>query len=450
MPHNALLILHEYHEKVGTIRDHVDAIIGCKAANVVKSDCSIADQVNLSKFDIVIFHYSLVVALPSYVSPKLRRNIAAFKGLKILFIQDEYRWIDKTADAIRELGIRVVFSLCNANIVRKVYHHPWCDAVRFEYTLTGFASDELCRLPVPAYSDRRLDVTYRARRLNSWMGYHTIQKWQIADRFLVDSNRFGLKVDISTREQDRLYGSKWIELVSDARAVLGTESGASVCDFTGDIQVKAEAYLQRKPDATYEELKEKFFADVDGKITMNVISPRCFEAAALRTLMIMYPGEYAGILIPSKHYVVLQPDHSNIEDVLAILRSPDKAMAIIDAAYDDIAKSGLWRLSALSAHLDRVINEEMNALAAPRTKLAAITGTPDSFKAARREVERVKRNAAISPMVKLRKFTNNLVLVAADAIDRLPQPLRRTVRPLAAWSYHRTKQLVRSVLPGSN
>ena len=56
---------------------------------------------------------------------------------------------------------------------------------------------------------------------------------------------------------------------------------------------------------------------------MNVISPRCFEAAALRTLMVMYEGEYAGILEAGRHYVELKRDHSNIDEVVSAIRSPD-------------------------------------------------------------------------------------------------------------------------------
>ena len=256
---NALLILHEHHEKVGTIRDHVRAILDCEHVNVVKVDYGIAEYVDFAHLNVVILHYSIVISSSSYVSNRLRDKLASFRGLKILFIQDEHRWIDKTSEAIRDLGIHVVFSVCNPQIVRKVYHHPWCENVRFEYTLTGFVSEDLCRLQVPDYESRPIDVAYRARKLNSWMGYHTIQKWQIAERFLADAGTYDLSVDISTREEDRLYGSAWLDLVTSTKAVLGTESGVSVCDFTGQIQQQSEAYLARHADTSFEELKCRFF-----------------------------------------------------------------------------------------------------------------------------------------------------------------------------------------------
>ncbi|WP_204348808.1 hypothetical protein, partial [Klebsiella pneumoniae] len=49
---------------------------------------------------------------------------------------------------------------------------------------------------------------------------------------------------------------------------------------------------------TYEELRKRFFADFENAIDLNQLSPRVFEAAALQTLLIMYEGQYSGVLKP--------------------------------------------------------------------------------------------------------------------------------------------------------
>ena len=143
------------------------------------------------------------------------------------------------------------------------------------------------------------------------------KKWLIGQRFLDDAERHGLRCDISWREEDRLYGDAWVRFLVSCRAVLGAESGASVCDFTGDIQRRVEAHVRQSPDTSFAELRRLYFATEDGRIRMNPISPRCFEAAAARTLMVLYPGEYGGILRPGEHYVALNKDHSNIDEVVA-------------------------------------------------------------------------------------------------------------------------------------
>src|SRR5690606_11640045 len=149
--------------------------------------------------------------------------------------------------------------------------------------------------------------------------------------------RYGLVCDISYREEDRLYGNAWIKFLSRCKAVLGVESGASVFDFTGDIQRNVERHLARDPTATFETLRDLYFRDAEGKISLAQISPRSFESAALRTLMILYDGEYSGILVPWRHYVPLRKDHSNMDEVVAALRDPVRCREIVDCAYREVA-----------------------------------------------------------------------------------------------------------------
>jgi glycosyl transferase family 1 len=358
---NILILVADSARHIGTIEEHITAFDKYSKSNFVIFDSNIAGQLffDLNLFDVIVFHYSIVISHQNYLSDKFSDRLAKYGGCKILFIQDEYRWIDKTAEAIRELDISVVFSLVAPDTVRKVYHHFWCRDIRFEHTLTGFVSEDLVHRKVPDFENRAVAVAYRARKVSNWIGHHTLQKWQIAEKFMADAKTYGLTVDISTKEEDRIYGPDWIKFISNAQASLGTESGASVCDFTGEIQINVETHLEKFPGATYEELRELYFADAEGQIVMNVISPRCFEAAALRTLMIMYPGDYGGILVPGRHYVVLEKDHSNMDEVVAILRDPQQAGEIIDRAYKEIACNEKWTFRAFIKHFDRVVEDEV-------------------------------------------------------------------------------------------
>ena len=371
--HSVLLITYTNAEYIGTVADHVAGLKAIPNCKVEKVDCASAEYLHLDCFNVIILHYSLVIASDAYISPNFRKNLSEFKGLKIIFIQDEYRWIDATAEAMRDLGIAVVFSVIHPDVVRKVYHHPWFERVQFEYTLTGFVPDHLADVEVPPYADRPIDVGYRARKLRGWFGRHAEQKYLIAERWLADPKTQGLTVDIATDEASRLYGNAWIRFISNCKAVLGTESGASVCDFTGEIQKVVEAHIKRDPAITDDELRQLYFADVDEKITIAAISPRVFEAAALRTLMIMYPGQYSDVLEAGRHYVLLEPDHSNIDEVLEILHSPERAGEIIENAFQEIVKSGKWSHKALAQHVGAVIQARDPAPAkarAPRLRLA--------------------------------------------------------------------------------
>ncbi|WP_204279346.1 hypothetical protein, partial [Enterobacter asburiae] len=61
-------------------------------------------------FDAVVVHYSSFIAVDAYVAPKTRHMLSRFCGFKALFLQDEYRFVERTSAAIRESGIDAVFT----------------------------------------------------------------------------------------------------------------------------------------------------------------------------------------------------------------------------------------------------------------------------------------------------------------------------------------------------
>ena len=54
---------------------------------------------------------------------------------------------------------------------------------------------------------------------------------------------------------------------------------------------------------------------------IQVISLGVLEAVALGTGLILFPGNYSGILRPNEHYLQLQKDFSNLNEVLNTLHS---------------------------------------------------------------------------------------------------------------------------------
>ena len=362
-----LLLCHFYDGVAGTILDHIQAFKShSKNEYFILSNLGdLPEWLSLAQFDGIVFHYSLVAAYDNYISPEGRRRIREFEGFKAAFVQDDYRWIDDTVSALAFMRVHALFPLAGREIIDAVYSPEKLPNVRKETVLAGYVSPNLVRLKVRPYVDREFDVGYRARKLPAWMGSHTLQKWQIAERFRDDARRVGLKVDISFLEADRIYGDRWIDFVTSCRAMLGTESGASVCDFTGEIQRNVEAHLTKDPNADFESLKNLYFPHEDCKIMMNVISPRCFECAALRTLMVLYEGSYSGVLVPWRHYVPLKRDHSNMDEVVRTLRCAEEAQKIVDRAYDEIAKNDEYSFASMVRLVDRVMDEEWSGSLKP-------------------------------------------------------------------------------------
>jgi hypothetical protein len=142
--------------------------------------------------------------------------------------------------------------------------------------------------------------------------------------------------------------------------MLGVESGASVLDFTGEIEKEVDAYQVKHPFATFDEVSAKFLKDHDGKIIMNQISPRCFEAIALKTPLILFEGNYSGILKPGRHYISLQKDFKNIHDVIKLIRDTNYLQHLADTAYQEIALNPEFRYKHFISYFDQIVDNEIN------------------------------------------------------------------------------------------
>ncbi len=366
-----ILLLCDYDPtNAGTVVDSIDAFrMLSRHDYVVRSGRgNLLARVDLSQFDGIFIHYSLVACYDSYLAPESRRRIRTFQGYKAIYIQDEYRFIDNTIAAINYMHIHVLFSVVGPEVIDHIYPPERLPHLRKVTVLTGYVPDTLIGIATPAYHDRTLDVSYRARKLPPYLGEHTLQKWQISDRFAQDAEKYGLKVNLSWREEDRIYGEAWVKFMANSKASLGTESGASVCDFTGAIEARVTQHLRAHPEATFEELRELYFKEEDGRYVINCISPRCFEAAALRTLMIMYPGNYSGAMIPWQHYVPLARDHSNMEEVGAILHDEKRANEIIERAYQHLIASDTYSYRSMMEVIDGTMETCIAAGLAPSPK----------------------------------------------------------------------------------
>jgi hypothetical protein len=333
---------------------------------------------DLDEFDVVVIHYSVVLSSEQYFAHDLRDKLRRFRGLKIGFIQDDYRWVDLATAAARDAGIKVLFTIAPEPAAGQLYDER-LPGVRRVLTLTGYVPDNLRDRPLRPLRERQIDVGYRARDLPFWLGRLSREKAWIGQRFLELAAPYGLRCDIAWREPDRIYGIRWIDFVSSARATLGTGSGASIADFDGSAERAVRAYLRAHPAAPYEEVHEAVLLPYEGNVVVNVISPRVFEAAALKTGLVMFPGDYSGVVSAGEHYIALEKDFSNMDEVVARLRDDSFMEAMTARTYNDVIESGRWSYAAFIAEFDRVVDEEAGTVrgrsSTPRYQLARVERT---------------------------------------------------------------------------
>lgn len=303
----------------------------------------------LERFDAIVIHYSIYLAA-NYLPPEDRLRLGRFKGVKVLSIQDEYRHVFKTIECIREIDFDLLLTCVPAEEIEKVYPARLVRARKIN-VLTGYVSDELFGRKDCPIASRPLDLGYRARQLPAWYGQLAREKWTIVDE-LKARLPANLKVDLSYREEERIYGDSWFDFIQSCRAVVGVESGANVFDFANVIQPQAD-HLQYLLNCEAGEVAKRVTDGVDGQVLLNQISPRCFEAAALRTPMILFEGSYSGVLKPWRHFLSLKKDYSNLDQVLECLADTEALERIAEAAYLEVAKNERYSYRAYVAMVDR-------------------------------------------------------------------------------------------------
>jgi len=310
----------------------------------------------LNAFSVVVIHYSVFSLHEAYLNAGWRAAIANCQAIKIQFIQDEYRNVNLVNRFLEECRIDILYTCIPQGEIGKLYpnsRHPRMVKVN---TLTGYVPDYLTSRRFLNQTSREIDVGYRARGEGFWwLGELFQEKYRIGVDFLKKSKPFGIKCDISSKESDRLYGEDWLRFLQNCKATLGTESGASVIDWDGHIEQAVTQYCREHPKATFAQVQRKILRKHEGKVKMNQISPRIFEAIGCGTLLILFEGEYSGILKPNLHYVPLKKDFSNIKSVLSILQDEQKRKKITEQAYRDIIESGNYSYRAFVKNFDETV-----------------------------------------------------------------------------------------------
>ena len=188
---------------------------------------------------------------------------------------------------------------------------------------------------------RKTDIVYRARRLPYFCGSAGQLKSLVAEVVQKRAELHQLATDISTRDEDVIHGSDWLGFLASGRAVLGAEGGYSAIDWHGEVRAQMHHVLEGDPTLTFEDASTRMPSGWDdyGLLT---ITPRHFEAAMARTCQVLVEGEYGGILEAGKHYLPIERDFSNVDEVLEQLKDHQHIQRIADRCYEDICQRGKY------------------------------------------------------------------------------------------------------------
>jgi glycosyltransferase involved in cell wall biosynthesis len=357
---NVLVLFDGRSVHVKTIQHHLRAVGLFSHHHVYYAPATHGEwcEYDLCAFDVIVQHYCIRVSPPDDLSKSYRNALRDYPGLKVLFIQDEYDWTNRALDHIEELGFQLVYTCVSPDQVHKVYPRERFSQVVFATTLTGYVPfDHDPSRSVTPLAQRKNLIGYRGRRLGYWYGDLGQEKQRIGDEMRAICDTRGLVTDIETDDSKRIYGDAWFEFLEDSRATLGTESGSNLFDFDGQAKAQVEAELRANPAATYAEIRAKCLQHLEGKVIMNQISPKLFEAIIQRTALVLFEGTYSGIVQPGEHFIELKKDFSNVDEVLAKVQDLAYLEQLAERAYRDIVASGRYTYQAMVQAFDQKLAE---------------------------------------------------------------------------------------------
>ena len=306
----------------------------------------------LQQYDCIIAH-NTVLFDRKHMKLVGKLFFGRFDGMKAAMKQDEHYHTNLFSKFIKRYHIDLVLTLWDEKTAAKVYPVEECPKLHIMQFLTGYVPDSYRSLQYDL-DHRTIDVGYRGSFQPLLFGNLAYEKREIGDRFLQYAEQYGLKCDISSLLEKRITGTDWLNFLGTCKATLAVESGSSIVDVDGNVEKQYLKFKRKHPSASETEIL-CFLQQFEKDIQFKVIAPRHFEAAACRTLQIMYEGDYQGIFVPYRHYVPLKRDFSNIEEVVNILMDNERRKRIVNCAYDEIIKNDKYSFSYFVNRLDETI-----------------------------------------------------------------------------------------------
>jgi len=302
------------------------------------------------KIDAVVFHTIFLGSmrwnkdLYSIFSEKFK-YLKLVECVKIAIPQDEFLNTEILNNFINEFGVTDILTCSNRRDWNYIYNKVDKKKVKFRTVLTGYIDEETVQRVNNLSKNigtRDIDIGYRAWKAEYWLGELGTYKVIVANECMKLAKRLGLKVDISLNDSDTFHGDEWFKFLLKCKSTVGVEGGASVLDRYGDIRVEVNKYVKDHPNATFQEVRKKYFDKKDGRLHLACISPRHLEACITKTCQFLIEGTYSGILKPWEHFIPIKRDFSNLKKVLALLKNTKYIQKITEAAYKDIIQSNKY------------------------------------------------------------------------------------------------------------
>ena len=277
-------------------------------------------------FDSIIFLHS-VFSNQNYLPKIITLALTRIKTTKFYFIGNEYKLMPQKIKFCKKIKLDCLITQSNNKNIIKMYTESIGCKVFFMPN-TGIDLN----IFYPKKIEKSIDIGYRGFQSPLYLG--NIEKEEISSFFIKLGMENNLITDISLNPDDRFDDNNYADFLNKCKIQIGTESGGDYFDLTDKIRLNVNAYLKRNPNASWQTVKSTFFDHLDRSIPIRIISGRQLEAAACKTLQILFEGSYGGFIKPDIHYISLKKDFSNLEEVMKKISDKKFCEQIVNNAYD--------------------------------------------------------------------------------------------------------------------
>ncbi|MCH7534963.1 MAG: hypothetical protein IH948_04340 [Bacteroidetes bacterium] len=352
---NILIVHRAPYPLRSTVRDSLYSFRNYSDDNIFYLDMfghfGIPHYIKKIEFDLIIFHTSFMAfrwgSSVEFVQDLFRRcqYFMELNAKKAIMPQDEFLNSNALVEMVNRFNIDFVFTVAPKSEWRKIYEGVDFEKVQFQQILTGYIDERVLKKINDLKKNgvkKSIDIGYRAFKSPAWFGSHGFLKTKIADEFLEATNKSKFKVDISTKKEDTFIGDDWYKFLLKCKYFIGVEGGSTILDPDGEIHLKGSKYIRQNPEATFGEIEKECFEGMDGNVWYIALSPKHLEACITDTCQVLISGEYGGVLKPNVHYIPLNSDFSNLDEVLEKMEDEDLRKRIVKNARIDLVESGKY------------------------------------------------------------------------------------------------------------
>jgi hypothetical protein len=341
-----------------------------------------SQQNKIENARVIILHHS-VTADTNDILKQLMAVLQARKGMLFAFVGNEVNLLSFSMSERLALLKQIQPEYILTQLLQEAGEWLYQDCFQSQVLSIPHALNTQVFKPVNDWEGRSTDLGVRSARYPIYVGDN--DRNDLLRYFLDNPMGFNLDIKLSNDEYTRFTRDEWAQFLNQIKMTLATEAGSfflarddqlrdhvrdalqaassrhvitrvpafakTIMNWVplrfrhkiklalGHVVVSAHDIDERDAHKSQALIDKHYPKTLACPVYSKAISSRHFDAIGTKTLQIMFPGRYNDILHANEHYIALNRDFSNIDQVMSWLNHPHKAKKMVEEAYQHVLKN---------------------------------------------------------------------------------------------------------------